>query len=395
MISAQTRPEAGTDRQPEFQRVIGRYGGQTPGTLVICIGGIHGNEPAGAVALKNVLRKLQETAPPFRGHLLALAGNVRALNNGCRYLHNDLNRMWVPERVRRLSTHSPEEISLSEAVEQRDLLREIEAALASRTGDAVFLDLHTTSSEGAPFAIISDTLINRRFAFQLRVPVILGLEENLDGTILNYINELGHAAIGFEAGQHEALSSVRHHEAAIWTTLVVAGCLDPDFVPDFAQQRGLLAAAAAGLPSALELRYRHAITEADDFYMEPGFRNFDAVRSGQQLAQDKRGPVCATESGYLFMPLYQPQGDDGFFLIRRVKPFWLKVAAWLRRRRADRVLPLLPGVHRVPGQSDSLLINTRIARWLVLEICHLMGFRKQSWQKGQLIVTRRRQSATD
>jgi succinylglutamate desuccinylase len=280
----------------------------------------------------------------------------------------------------------------SEESEQRELLAEIEAALGRRRGPAVFFDLHTTSSAGAPFALISDTLTNRRLALALSVPIILGLEENLDGTILNYINELGHTAIGFEAGQHEAISSLRNHEAAIWLGLVAAGCLAPQHAPAFDDLHQRLREAGGSVPRVMELRYRCAVTEEDQFTMLPGFANFTPVTYGQTLAQNWEGSVTAPEDGLLFMPLYQWQGDDGFCIVRKVNPFWLRVSAWLRRARFDRLLPLLPGVSRVPGERRSLEINTRIARWFVIEICHLLGFRKHSQRKGRLVVSRRRQS---
>ncbi|MDX2029945.1 MAG: succinylglutamate desuccinylase/aspartoacylase family protein [Blastocatellia bacterium] len=376
----------------KFRRVIGSYGGETAGPLVICIGGIHGNEPAGAVALGRVLGRLHETAPPFRGRLLALAGNVGALNRGCRYQQRDLNRMWAPARVAELKAARHAAPAEPEEREQRDLLAIIDAELALPSGPVIVLDLHTTSSDGAPFAILSDTLTNRRLALELGVPVILGLEENIEGTILNYINELGHAAIGFEAGQHDAESSIQHHEATVWLTLLQAGCLQPHHAPDRAALRESLQRAAAGLPPVFELRYRHGIEFADEFVMQPGFTNFHPVTRDQPLASDRRGTVRAPEAGYLFMPLYQKLGDDGFFLIRKVDPFWLRVSAWLRRARLDRALPWLPGIHRLPGSSDALLIDTRIAHWFVIEVCHLLGFRKHSQTPGNLIVTRRRQA---
>lgn len=387
---SQVKVEAGS--KTEFPRVIGNYGGHSPGPLVVGIGGVHGNEPAGALALRRVLRTLEEIAPPFKGEFVALAGNRYGLYRQERYLNLDLNRMWKPERVRELKGRSKDDDLWCEETEQRELLESIESALAKRQGEAIFLDLHTTSSDGAPFAIISDTLVNRHFAEQFRVPIILGLEENLDGTILNYINELGHAAIGFEAGQSQSPDSIGNHEAAIWATLVTAGCIKPAEVPDLALLRQSLKRAARGLPQFLELRYRHAISEEDEFVMAPGFANFQPVEKGQLLAHDFRGEVRAVESGYLFMPLYQKLGDDGFFLIRRVNPFWLKLSAWLRRLRFDRLLPLLPGVQHIPREPDSLLINTRLAHWFALEICHLLGFRKHSWKDGKLIVNRRRQS---
>lgn len=384
-----------TVEEKRFQRELGRYSGGKPGPLVICIGGIHGNEPAGVLALEQVLRKLHENNPPFRGELIALAGNVNALNDGLRYRQRDLNRMWLPERVRQLQTQPPDNPAIGEDAEQRELLNIIETALARHKGEAVFLDLHTTSSEGAPFAIISDTLTNRRLALELGVPIILGLEENLDGTILNYINERGHAAIGFEAGRHRSPVSLRNHEAAVWITLAAAGCLKPYYVNEFYELRQDLKRSAAGVPRVLELRYRHGISEADKFVMQPGFFNFSRVAKGQQLAADRRGVIAAPEDALLFMPLYQSQGDDGFFLVREVNPFWLKLSAKIRKWNLHRLLPYLPGVHRLPDDRHSLAINTNIAHWFVLEICHLLGFRKHSQQGGLLIVSRRRQSAKD
>ncbi|MBS1809981.1 MAG: succinylglutamate desuccinylase/aspartoacylase family protein [Acidobacteria bacterium] len=372
----------------KFQRWLGSYGNGQKGPLVICIGGIHGNEPAGAIALQNVLRQLNETKPAFAGRLLALAGNVKALNEGVRYFHHDLNRMWLPARVR-----SQPKVETAEDAEQQELLTIISDALTQQQTGVIFLDLHTTSSSGAPFALISDTLLNRRFALQLRTPLILGLEESIEGTILNYINDLGHAAIGFEAGQHESPQSIKNHEAAVWITLVEAGCLIPEQVPDLSAHRQTLMEASRNLPSVFEIRYRHAIQASDQFVMKAGFTNFYPVKKAAPVAADCRGEVQVKEAGYLFMPLYQKLGEDGFFLVREVKPFWLGVSAWLRRLGADRLLHWLPGVAYLPTDKNSLVINTRIARWFVIEICHLLGFRKHAQVGDQLIISRRRQSS--
>ncbi len=382
-------------KREEFQRELGRYGGIVPGPLVICIGGIHGNEPAGARALQNVLADLQAARPAFNGEFVALAGNLGALNQETRYLLRDLNRMWLPDQVERLKSESLSGSEEAEYLEQRELLAAIESVIAGRTGNLIFLDLHTTSSDGAPFALISDTLVNRHLAMRLGVPIILGLEENIEGTILNYINELGFAAIGFEAGQHQAPSSVKHHEAVIWLALVEAGCLAPQRAPEPAALRSGLKKAVNRIPRVMEVRYRHAIQESDQFVMRPGFTNFHPVEKSQPLASDHLGEVRSPEDGLLFMPLYQKLGEDGFFLVRQVNTFWLKVSEYMRRLKFDRVVPFLPGVDYLPGRRDALVIDTRIARWFVIEICHLLGFRKHSQVEGRLVVSRRRQSPED
>ena len=58
-------------------RVIGTFGGEKPGALVICIGALHGNEPAGVHALEMVFQQL--AAKPeleFNGRFLGLIGNL-------------------------------------------------------------------------------------------------------------------------------------------------------------------------------------------------------------------------------------------------------------------------------------------------------------------------------
>ena len=299
-----------------FPRLLGSYGGDTDGPLVIGIGGMHGNEPAGALALQRVLQALRAAEAPFRGSFVALAGNRAALARGRRYIDEDFNRAWSRERVIRLRSRRPSPDATSEELEQRDLLARLDAELAQRRGPAVCLDLHTTSAAGTPFAVIGDTPQNRRFAFRLRAPVVLGLEERLESTILNHLGEEGHAAIGFEGGQHDSPSAVAIHMAVIRTVLATAGCIRTEDMPPPAHTD----ADPDAPPPVVEVCHHHVIREGDEFVMEPGFTNFQPVERGQVLARDRRGPIRAAESGQILMPLYQGQGTDGFFLVRRVRP---------------------------------------------------------------------------
>ncbi len=124
--------------------------------------------------------------------------------------------------------------------------------------------------------------------------------------------------------------------------------------------------------------------------MLPDFRNFDPIETGQPLARDRSGAVCATERGLLLLPLYQGLGNDGFFTGREVRPAWLTVSRLLRRLRLAAVLPLLPGVRRLPGRPASLVVDRRVAQFWALEILHLLGYRKRR-QHGKLLeVSRRR-----
>jgi predicted deacylase len=373
----------------DFPREVGRYGGDRAGPLVICIGGMHGNEPAGVFAAQRVVRALKSTNPQFSGMLVALAGNRAALARGCRFVAEDLNRMWLPERLAALSAEAAQAALNVEERECRELLAAIAAALAQRRGPIVFLDLHTTSAPGIPFAIVADTLLNRRLALSLAAPVIFGLEEQLDGTTLNYMNDRGYAAVGFEGGQNDAPSSIDHNEAALWTILVAAGCLAGDCMPQAMRARNQLAERTAGVPRLLEVRYRHAIEPDDQFVMAPGYVNFQPVARGDLLAHDRRGEIRARESGRILLPLYQSQGADGFFLVREISPRWLTVSASLRRLRLERLLPLLPGIRRDPHRPETLIVDPRVARWMATEFFHLLGYRRRRSEGGKIVVSRR------
>jgi succinylglutamate desuccinylase len=53
--------------------------------------------------------------------------------------------------------------------------------------------------------------------------------------------------------------------------------------------------------------------------MRPGFRNFQAVKKKEILADDRKGSIKAIDNGLILMPLYQKQGNDGFFLVRTIE----------------------------------------------------------------------------
>lgn len=348
------------------------------------MGAIHGNEPAGVKAARRVLPKLREAEAALCGEVVFLCGNTRALQRNVRYIDVDLNRQWKIHEEARGPVPSPS----SEALEHDEILKTLQAVVKQARGELYFLDLHTTSARGEPFATVGDTLRNRRFALQIPITIVLGLEEQIEGTLLEYLNNLGAVTLGFEGGQHESESAVDHHEAVIWNAIVAAGNLQPANVFDLEHYRALLKQACGG-SRVIEVRYRHGITAADNFAMEPGFENFQPVSKGQFLAKDRTGAIMARETGLILMPLYQPLGDDGFFLAREVKRFWLRLSFVLRVLKLGNHVQLLPGVRRDKVNANVLIINTRIARLVPLQIFHLLGYRKLRWSDEFLVVSRR------
>ncbi len=374
----------------KLERVLGAYDRGLAGPTVVVAAVIHGNEPAGVVAFRNVLARLEDDGAELQGRFVGLAGNLAAYELGQRFVEEDFNRVWSLQRVARLRAPDFSARTVEES-QQAELLEALERELARAVGPVVFLDLHTSSAPGEPFVCIGDTLRNRSFAKRFPVPVILGLEEQVDGALLEYMNNLGHITVGVEAGQHDRQQSIVYHEAFLTLALVNAGCLPQSAVADFQRHFNALHEATGNLPPVLEVRHRHAITVDDGFRMGPGFANFATVSAGELVASDDKGEIRTTEKARLLLPLYQGLGDDGFFLMREMRPFWLELSAWLRTLRLDRLAALLPGVRRDPEEIETLIVDRRVARRLIVEVFHLLGFRKERARGDVLRFSRRRE----
>jgi hypothetical protein len=378
-----TTSEAG----PALRREIGTFDCGRPGPTLLVLAGIHGNEPAGVVAARRVLGVLQERELPLAGRLVVLAGNVAALRAGVRYQSRDLNRGWTHDaiealRARPVSERSPEDH------EQAELLDHFEAVTRTASGPVVFVDLHTSSADGAPFLCLADTIDNRRLGLSTGVPIILGIEETIDGASLEWFAARGIAGFAVEGGRHQHEDTPVNLEAVLWRLLVRLRLLRPGDV-DLAPHEAQLARTSTGVPPIVEIVHRRALAEGSGFRMEPGFQNFSPVQKGKLLATDKTGPIHAPYDCRVLLPLYQEQGDDGFFLARPVRPFWLSVARWMRACGLPRVLPWLPGVRRDPADEHTLLVDRRVARWFTVEVFHLLGYRKERARGPVLAFSRR------
>jgi len=381
-----------------LERVLGDFGPRDGAATLVVVSGLHGNEPAGVLASQRVAAALGAPGRALKGRVLLLAGNLPALRRGVRYLDRDLNRAWTADRIRALRNGSgtgdagggvEDGAGSVEDGEQRALLEILEGAVGDASRPVHLLDLHTTSGSGAAFSTVADTLRNRALALRLPVPVVLGLEELVEGTLHDWMGRLGVATVAFEGGQHQEAAAVDRSEAAFWVMLAATGVADPAAVPELARARRLLAEGHRGLPRAVEMRYRHPVAPGDRFRMHPGYRNFQPVKKGEAVATDLDGAVLAPESARILMPLYQEMGSDGFFVVREFKPFWLRVSAAARRARLDRVVHWLPGIRRHATEAPALVVDRRVARWYALQILHLLGFRREVEVGTTLVVQRR------
>ena len=307
-------------------RIICSFEGSKGGPLLICLGGIHGNELAGVRAIDLVGKMLEVepiTNPDFKYHgkFLGLKGNLQALKAGKRYMDKDLNRSFTEENIEKvklgdITTFDAEDFELMELM---DLVHyQIKSYNPSRV---ILMDLHTTTATGGIFCIADDDDPESvRLAVNLRAPVIKGIAKGIQGTTIEYFTTENLAvpttSVVFEAGQHDEPLSINRSIAAIINCMSSVGAVRPEDVEN--QHNYLLIEYSKNLPKVAELIKWHQVEEEDQFKMLPDFQNFQIVKKGELLAHDRNGPIYAEDSGMLLMPKYQEQGNDGFFIVTEI-----------------------------------------------------------------------------
>ena len=298
-------------------KLIALCKGLTDGPLLIAIGQMHGNEPAGTAGIRRAeewLKAWQAVSPDrtLRGTFAGICGNMAAARAGLRFVREDLNRLWRPDRVERLLCAPLETLHEDERelVETLRLVHQLRDGCAPGT-PMVVLDLHTTTAAGGSFALAGDSPLAAHLANGLQAPVVHGMLAHLQGTALSYFTEERFAqtttGLAYEAGQHSDPQSPKRVEAAILQVMRALRMLPKT------EDRGPSSGEA---PRHLRLVYRHPVETGDGFSMRPGYENFQSVSKDEWLANDRNGPILCPADGFMLMPLYQKQGSDGFFILQ-------------------------------------------------------------------------------
>ena len=298
------------------ERLIGSVIGENTKYLFLCVGGIHGNEREGVTAAANVINNLKTHSKDLKGSIVGLKGNLKAISEYKRYIDYDLNRIWRKEFIDKLNDpdHVPK---YHEETELKELYKAIHDVINTLKPEKVFfLDLHNTSSPKGTFAVSFSQKIQAKLRDNLKVPIIMGMEKVLKGTLIEYIENLGYHGIAFEGGDLNANTSGQILESGIWIILNTMGFIDKDKIPKYNAHRTFLNSLVNSFPLMNELLYVHKVNDNKDFKMNPGYLNFQEIKKGDILAKNKDGEIIAPYSGILLMPLYQSQGQEGFYIIK-------------------------------------------------------------------------------
>ncbi len=293
----------------KFQRIIGTYTKNKKGPTLLVSAAVHGNEPSGVEALENVFKILHAKQPDINGTLIGIIGNQRALQNNVRFIDEDLNRTWTEHNIKNKITNS------NEKKEMFNIITILESLKKEKNNDFYFIDCHTTSSESLPYISVQDVGKNDSWAQQFPIHMIRGFSDIVKGTIDGYFSKQNMTGFTLEAGQHYSKDSKHYHEGIIW--LALENMCNLNFNNLFKTPPAALKIKQDTPPQKkLEIIYRFALKHNDTFKMKAGFENFQKIEKGENLAVFNGKEINSVWDAYIFMPLYQAKGNDGFFIVK-------------------------------------------------------------------------------
>jgi len=298
-----------------LKHFIGDVRGDNPGPTIIAIAGIHGNEPTGISAIQRVIELLEPLKEHIHGRFVGLRGNIKALEENRRFVDEDMNRLWVTSILDKIRRTPFNELNSADRAEVKELLCILDPIVYSDE-KVIYIDMHTFSGSGGMFSITPREERHIELLTQLKVPLIFGIQSTLIGTSMDYVEDAGHVGFAFETGTHGTLDAEENALAGLIVLFVSQGFISADKVEDFGKFYSYLMGKVSDYPHKVNFHYKHIIEDGDEFVMNPGFQNFDTVKKGDWLASDKHGKITSQSDGYLLMPLYQDQGNDGFFIVR-------------------------------------------------------------------------------
>ncbi|WP_107037796.1 M14 family metallopeptidase [Brumimicrobium mesophilum] len=296
----------------DHSRIIGEYTNGKDGPLLFISAGVHGNEPSGVLALQKVFEELNISKPKINGAVVGVLGNIKALEKKVRFIDEDLNRTWTKENITKQITDSSEKVEMFQIIE---LLKNYPLESYEKR---YFLDCHTTSSDSLPYISVQNVNDNYQWAEHFPTHIIRGFSDIVYGCIDHYLSRTGLTGFVFEGGQHESKSAIMNHEGMIWLALKNACSLEFDELSNFPKAIDHLNQFKPQ-QKTFEILYRHGLKDEDNFAMLKGYTNFQKLKKGEILALQNGKEIISEWDDYIFMPFYQSQGNDGFFIIREVK----------------------------------------------------------------------------
>lgn len=268
-----------------------RYFSRGPGPRVLLLGGVHGEEKPGVLALERLDAELASDGLSLaRGQLTIVPrANAEAVARGLHFVDENLNRVVRPHPA--------------PANREQALASELAALIAAH--DAV-LDLHGTPAPTVPFVFLDDESVPvRGWAEALGAEyLILGWPALYAGsdalTTTGYAQSLGKRALTVEAGRNDDPAAAEFAFDAARRAIAHFGLI--------------IGTPRRPRPKALRLTAM-VRREREGKFARP-WKNFDPVAKGEPIARYADGvELLAPEDAFVVMPYEAAAvGEEWYYL---------------------------------------------------------------------------------
>jgi predicted deacylase len=257
-----------------------------PGKKVCILGGVHGNETAGIVAVKELSRELKIDA----GEVLLVTCNDRAILKKKRFIDENLNRCFRRYRRR---TGSYEE----------GIARELKGILRKQD---ICIDIHNSNTPGSDPFIICERNAGPILASIPVRKVVSGFDDIEPGGTDYYMNQQGKIGVCIECGYAKDESSVSFAKEAIINILNRTGNIRQDWKRNYTKAM---------------FRLFKAYIPKKRFTLAKRFLDFEILRKGQTIGTDGNRKIEAEHNcRILFAKDINKSKDaqgEAFLLIKR------------------------------------------------------------------------------
>ena len=275
--------------------------GTSKGPTIAIIGGIHGDEKIGVLAI-NKLKKLIKKEEVF-GKIYFIFGNPYAYKKNKRFLRHDMNRLFKSNGV---------QLGKKPSLEQK---RAFEIAKILKKTDFM-LDIHSTQKPSVPFVYCKLSPRHLELARIFETKFIVGPAKgakipSLSACTDDYVNSHGGIGITYESGWNRDLKVLGK---VIQKTMEFLKKIQAN--PEACDKRSV---PFKKNPIIIGL-YKEVIPKTSAFGLTKDFRNFDFIKKGELIAHDGKRRITVKQDSYIIFPKTQfIVGKPACYLGRRFK----------------------------------------------------------------------------
>lgn len=285
-----------------------------PGRHVMISSLVHGNELCGAWALKGLL---EAGLRPEIGKLTLVFANLRAFerfdpanHDASRFVDEDMNRQWMPERIAQATTQERQRVAqLEPFINQADWL----------------LDLHSMHEVGQPLLLTGLHPRNQLLAKELGNPMHIVVDAgHKDGVRMRDFGRFGFTdeqapqtrSLLLECGFHGDPHSKAVAQDMVHRFLVASGCLSDDAFRHFLPKWRLPSASGQW---ALDVTGA-VVAKSQNFRFAEPFKGLEMITKAGTVIGDNDGEPVVTpyDDCVLVMPSVR-QARNGVTVVRLAK----------------------------------------------------------------------------